>query len=48
MRCVKCNKDITNAMYKVSYMDKGICWLCYKRIPTKERIQAVKGSEKQV
>lgn len=43
MKCVKCDKDITEARYKVDYKDKGLCWLCYKKIPVKERIKAIKS-----
>lgn len=43
MRCEKCKKDITEARFKVAYKDKGLCWLCYRKIPVKERIKAIKG-----
>lgn len=42
MECVKCKKDITNDSYKVAYLDKGLCWLCYIKIPVKERVKLAK------
>ena len=42
MKCVKCDKDITGARFKVAYKDQGLCWLCYKKIPIKERVKYAK------
>lgn len=41
MKCIKCEKDLTNSTYKISYQDKALCWICYRKIPVKERIKAI-------
>ena len=45
MNCAKCGKDITNNAYKVVHRGKVYCIICYRYIPFKERVMAVRERE---
>lgn len=47
IKCSRCDKDITTHVYKVQYVNAILCWLCYRKIPVKERIKAIKGMAKK-
>lgn len=46
MKCSRCEKDLTNATYKVAFNDETLCWICYRKIPYRQRIKAIERATK--